>query len=155
MEASLVNHGSPSPDTGWEDACCKQLDWIWKLDQAACIWKGQYRNQLSILFLIHDINPTFIREHMLSLDFYTGGTKEWQERLEPLGTDPRTHCSCQVFIIHLWETGTLATRNGLSMREVPLAYFMSFYKNIFVRFWPHICWNCSRWGGVFLNLQRT
>ena len=96
-------------------------------------------NQLSILFLIHDINPTFIREHMQSLDFYTGGTKDWQERLEPLGTDPGTHCSFQVSTIHLWETGTLATRNGLSMREVPLAYFMSFYKNIFVRFWPHIC----------------
>ena len=96
-------------------------------------------NQLSILFLIHDINPTFIREHMQSPDFYTGGTKGWQERLEPLGTDPGTHCSSQVSTIHLWETGTLATRNGLSMREVPLAYFMSFYKNIFVRFWPHIC----------------
>ena len=82
-------------------------------------------NQLSILFLIHDINPTFIREHMQSLDFYTGGTKDWQERLEPLGTDPGTHCSSQVSTIHLWETGTLATRNGLSMREVPLAYFMS------------------------------
>ena len=123
---------------------------------SSCMYLKRTDNPLSISLLRHDFtNPTFTREHMQSPDFYTGGTKGWQERLEPLGTDPRTHCSCQVFIIHLWETGTLATRNGLSMREVPLAYFMSFYKNIFVRFWQHICWNCSRWGGVFLNLQRT